>query len=248
MDAIRTVVASRWPLLRQSLETTWAREPNIVVVGAAGSWVETLSKARTLQPDAAVVACLATGRRDTILALRKLERRLACRVVVVGPSEPPAPVWWMLIAGISGYVTLDQPPAELVRAVNAASHGGAMFSAQINPLAAALSWGQRPTWASLSNRELDVARLVASGLPDVAVAGAMGITASTVQKHVSRAMHKLAAGDRAEMVARLFAAGVLASDDLTSPGEVLEGGLTDFGADLFEDFDEPEADERPTAA
>jgi DNA-binding NarL/FixJ family response regulator len=228
MESVRTVIASRWPLLRLSLETALAREPRIRVVGAAVGWAGTMDLVRRHDPDAAVVACLASGRRETILALRKLERRLDCRVVVVGPSLPPAPVWWMLIAGISGYVTLDQPPSDLVRAVMAAANGGALFSAQVDSLATALNWGKRPDWASLSNRELDVARLVARGLSDRDAGVIIGVTEHTVQKHVGRSMRKMGCDDRAEFVARLFASGVLAAEDLLveDPATLVEGEIT----------------------
>jgi DNA-binding NarL/FixJ family response regulator len=218
MAPVRTLVASNWPLLRLCIESAIADDTDVDVVGKAGGWHDVMEQVRTLTPDVTVAACLSANQRETVLALRKIERRLACPVVVVGPSEPPAPVWWMLIAGISGYVTFDQAPSELSRSIKAAAYGSAIFSARVNPLATALHWGKRPVWASLSNRELDVARCVANGLTDGDAAADLGITESTVQKHLSRAMRKLDCGDRVEFVARLFAAGVLASDDMVVSG------------------------------
>lgn len=214
MGVVRILVGSRWPLLRLSLEAVFDGVDGMRVVGAAGDWGDMLDQVRLQAPDAAVVGCLLAGQRDTVLALRKIERRRKCRVVVVGPSDPPAPVWWMLVAGVSGYVTLDQPPDEIVRAARVAASGSRVFSAEVTPMAAALSWGEKPSWASLSTRELDIMRLVAQGLEDDAVARRIGVTPLTVRKHVARAMRKLGSTDRAEMVARLFAAGVLDATDL----------------------------------
>lgn len=214
MRATHVVVASRWPLLRLSLETLLHRTRGLRVVGAAGDWADTMDQVRRHEPDVVAAACLISGQREAVLALRKIERRLDTRSVVVGPSDPPAPVWWMLIAGISGYVTLDQPPEEIVRAVEAAAAGSSLFSATVTPMATALSWGERPNWASLSTRELEVARLVAHGLDDDEVAHQIGVTESTVRKHVSRAMRKLECTDRVELVSRLFAAGVLGVEDM----------------------------------
>jgi DNA-binding NarL/FixJ family response regulator len=217
MTPIRTVVASTWPLLRLSVESALETDPELEIVGKASGWPEVMAKIRALEPDVTVAACLASNQRETVLALRKIVRRLECPVVVVGPSDPPAPVWWMLIAGISGYVTFDQGPTELSKSIRAAAHGSALFSARVNPLATALSWGPRPLWASLSNRELDVARCVAKGLRDEETAETLGVTEGTVQKHVGRALRKIECTDRVELVARLFAAGVLAAEDLEEP-------------------------------
>jgi DNA-binding NarL/FixJ family response regulator len=224
MEPIRTLIASNWPLLRLSVECGLADEPEFLIVGKAGDWDDVMEQIRDLAPDVTVAVCLASGQREAVLALRKIERKLACPVVVVGPSDPPAPVWWMLIAGISGYVTFDQGPAELAKTVRAAALGSAMFSARVNPMATALSWGRRPLWASLSSRELDTARCVAKGLTDAQAASELGVTETTVQKHVSRAMRKVACGDRVELVARLFAAGVLGADDLEASRSALALG------------------------
>jgi DNA-binding NarL/FixJ family response regulator len=210
----RIVVASRWPLLRVALERLFLDAEGLDVVAAAGDWADTLEQVRRHRPDALAVACIASGEKDTILSLRKLERRLECRTVVIGPADPPAPVWWMLIAGVSGYVTLDQPPAEIVRAVRSASSGSATYSGSANPIAAALGWGTRPSWASLSARELDAVRWLARGHTDVQIGAELGVGALTVTKHIGRAMRKLDCADRVELVAKLFAAGVLGSADM----------------------------------
>jgi DNA-binding NarL/FixJ family response regulator len=214
MTSRRIVVASRWPLLRVALESLFADAEGLDVVAAAGDWADTLEMVRRHRPDALAVACIVSGQKDTILSLRKLERRLECRTVVVGPAEPPAPVWWMMIAGISGYVTLEQPPQEIVEAVRSAATGSHVYGGTASPIANALSWGKRPGWASLSPRELDATRLVARGCSDVEIASALGVGSATVVKHIGRAMRKLECQDRVELVAKLFAAGVLGAADM----------------------------------
>jgi DNA-binding NarL/FixJ family response regulator len=214
MPSKRIIVASRWPLMRVALQSLFTDVEGVNVVAAAGDWADTLEQVRRHRPDALVVACLGNGERDTILALRKLERRLACRTVVVGPSDPPAPVWWMLIAGVSGYVTLYQAPGEIVSAVKSAAGGSSVYGGAATPIAAALTWGKRPGWASLSVRELDATRLVARGCSDKEIAVEMGVSPITVTKHIGRAMRKLECQDRVELVAKLFAVGVLAASDM----------------------------------
>jgi DNA-binding NarL/FixJ family response regulator len=200
--------------MRVALESLFTDAEGLHVAAAAGDWADTLEQVRRNRPDALVVACLASGEKDTILALRKLERRLACRTVVVGPSDPPAPVWWMLIAGVSGYVTLDQAPGEIVAAVRSAAGGSSVYGGTATPIAAALTWGKRPGWASLSVRELDATRLLARGYNDKEIAQEMRVSAITVTKHIGRAMRKLECQDRVELVARLFAVGVLGASDM----------------------------------
>jgi DNA-binding NarL/FixJ family response regulator len=213
MPPSRVLVASRWPLLRIALRQVFAGASGVEVVGAAGDWRDVLARARRLRPDACVVACLSSD-RESIFALRKLERRLGCRTVVIGPADPPAPVWWMLIAGVSGYVTLDQPAPQIIEAVRSACAGSTVYSAEVISMAAALSWGERPGWASLSTREIEAARLVARGWTDPQIATSLGVTEATVRKHVGRALHRLDCSDRVELVARLFAAGVLGAADM----------------------------------
>lgn len=216
MTPIRVLVASQWPLLRLSLRAVVDGARDMELAAASGDWADTVDQVRRHGPDVVVAACLLDGQRQAIMALRKIERRLDARTVVVGLADPPAPVWWMLIAGVSGFVTLDQPPEEVLRAVRATAAGSSLYSATVSPIATALSWGERPDWASLSAREVEVVRLAARGCTDAEVAHEMGVTAVTVRKHTSRALRKLGCADRVELVARLFAAGVLDATDVVS--------------------------------
>jgi DNA-binding NarL/FixJ family response regulator len=196
--------------VRQALDA-----PDIRVVGEAASAAEALDLAPRLHPDVLLLDINLPG-TDGLSLLRDLVPRLPeTRVVMLTVSEDRRDLMQAVRSGAAGYLTKDLGPAALQRAVRGIKTGDLAMSRSmaadvVRELAANLRRGGAagPTdggaagLASLSTRELDVLRQLASGLTDREIAERLGISPRTVETHVGSILHKLAVRNRAQAAAR----------------------------------------------
>ncbi|MER5266417.1 response regulator transcription factor [Actinosynnema sp. NPDC002837] len=193
---VRVVVVDDQRLIRESIAALLDLQPGIAVVGTAGDGEAAVESVVAVDPDV-VLMDVRMPVMDGIDALAELRRRGArARVVMLTTFDDEAYVVRALKAGASGYLLKDRPAVELAAAVRLAHSGVVQFDpAAAARLASALGT-ERPD--GLTEREVDVLRLVAGGRTNREIAGRLHLSEGTVKNHVSRILGRLGLRDRTQ--------------------------------------------------
>jgi two-component system response regulator DesR len=192
--SIRIVIADDQALVRGALAALLALEPDIEVVGVAADGAEALTMVGSLAPDVCLMDIQMPG-VDGIEATRLLRAASpATRVLIVTTFARPGYLRSALDAGAAGFMAKDAPAEELADAVRRV-HSGLRV---LDPALAeeSLFEGANP----LSDRERQVLRLAADGRSAAAIASEVFLSAGTVRNHLSSAIGKTGAGNRAQAV------------------------------------------------
>jgi DNA-binding NarL/FixJ family response regulator len=204
---IRLLIADDHPVVRDGLISAFARNPEFEVLGEASDGAEAVRLAQELQPDVILMDLRMPG-MDGVTAITELARRgVAARVLVLTTYDTDSHVLPAIEAGATGYLLKDAPRAELLRAVQAVAHGEAVLSPAV--AARLMSRIRSPGAGPLSQRELEVLELVASGTTNREAAARLFITEATVKTHLLNIYAKLGVSDRAAAVAEAFNRGLL---------------------------------------
>ncbi|MEX1827377.1 response regulator [Luteibacter sp. CQ10] len=204
-QAIRIIVVDDHPLFRAGVVAMLAAEPDILIVGQAGTGVEGIEAYRSMRPDVAVVDLkLPDMDGDEVVgAIRKIEPM--ARVIVLTTFGGDAAARRTLAAGAQGYLLKTSLANDLVGVVRAVHAGQHRVSAEV-----AKRLFEYRGDELLTERELSVLRGVAAGLENKQIARHLGIAADTVKEHLSHAMAKLHATNRAHALSIALARGYLA--------------------------------------
>jgi DNA-binding NarL/FixJ family response regulator len=181
------------------------------VVGEAGNGHEALAVARTARPDVVLMDLRMPG-MDGVTTIRALkEQGSAARVLVLTTYDTDSDVLPAIKAGATGYLLKDTPREELFRAVVAADRGESVLS----PAVAGRLMGnlRSPAREPLSQRELEVLRLISQGCGNRETATRLFISEATVKTHLLHVYAKLGVRDRAAAVATAFERGLLGVSD-----------------------------------
>ena len=218
---IRVVLADDQLLVRSGFRALLDAEDDIEVVGEAGDGAEVFERCLELRPDV-VLMDIRMPETDGLAATRRItgDRRLdGVRVLVLTTFEIDEYVYESLRAGASGFLVKHTEPAELIRAVRVVAAGDSLLSpgATRRLIAAFVDTADSARTAipqprevsSLTARELEVVALVAEGLSNEEIAEQWVVSNATVRTHVSRAMSKLHARDRAQMVVFAYRYGLV---------------------------------------
>ncbi|CUU58095.1 DNA-binding response regulator, NarL/FixJ family, contains REC and HTH domains [Parafrankia irregularis] len=216
---IRVLLADDQPLVRAGFRVFIDAAPDMEVAGEAADGAEAIRLATELVPDV-VLMDIRMPELDGIAATRAItaDPRLAdTRVLVLTTFEVDEYVFEALRAGASGFLGKGIEPEELVSALRVVAHGDALLS----PLATRqliADYIARPRQTStpalgtldgLTNRETEVVRLVAEGLTNDEIAERLFLSPATAKTHVNRAMTKLGARDRAQLVVMAYQARLI---------------------------------------
>jgi len=222
---IRVLVCDDQALVRTGYVTIFSAQPDMEVVGQAGDGKVALDLAARLRPDV-VVMDIRMPVLDGIEATRRLAgpgTAVTAKVLVVTTFNVDAYVYDALRAGASGFLLKDAPPAELVSGVRTVARGEALlapavtrqlighFAARIRPDDPARPGDGHPL-AALTQREIEVLRLIAAGMSNAEIAGALVISAETVKTYVSRILAKLGLRDRVQAVVLAYRVGLVTAD------------------------------------
>ena len=204
MTKLRVVIADDQPMMRAGFKAVLESTGNIEVVAEAGTGEEAVRAATELSPDVVLMDIRMPG-MDGIEATRLLPRQRVLILTTFGLDEY---IINALRAGASGFLLKDAPTEEVVAAVRAVAAGDAVLSAAVTRqlldqvarrLPAAVS--RQPTELdSLTQRELEVLRMLASGLSNAEIAAALVVSEATVKSHVSALLGKLGLRDRVQAV------------------------------------------------
>jgi DNA-binding NarL/FixJ family response regulator len=216
---IRVVLADDQDLIRIGLRVLVDNEDDLAVVGEAADGEEALGVVRATTPDV-VLLDVRMPIRDGLWALREIAADPALtpvRVIVLTTFELDEYVFEALRLGASGFLIKDTKPSELLRAIHVVADGESLLSPSVtrrvvDHFARQPGWPSRthPRLDSLTDREREVVGLVAAGLTNDEIAGRLFVSPATVRTHVGRAMMKLAARDRAQLVVFAYQSGLVA--------------------------------------
>ncbi|HEU5130150.1 MAG TPA: response regulator transcription factor [Glycomyces sp.] len=201
---IRVMLVDDHPVVRAGLRGMLAGEPDIEVVGEAGSGDEARVRAPSLAPDVVLMDLRMPG-GDGVTATGHLAG--IAHVVVLTTYETDADITRAVAAGAVGYLLKDAPVAELARAIRAAARGETVLAPSVAArLVGTVRSGQGQ---GLSERELEVLRLVADGASNAEIGRRLHISEATVKTHLLRSYQKLGVSDRTAAVTSAVRRGLL---------------------------------------
>jgi len=214
---IRVVVADDQALVRLGLRVLLETEDDLDLVGEAADGRQALALIRDERPDV-VLMDVRMPVMDGLEALRTIAAEPALagiRVVVLTTFELDEYVFEALRSGASGFLIKDSEPADILRAIRVVAAGESLLSPTVTRRVIA-EFAGRPapaTWRGpsldpLTDREREVVALVAEGLSNDEIAERLVVSPATVRTHVGRAMAKLDARDRAQLVVMAFQSGL----------------------------------------
>ena len=215
---IRVVLADDQALVRAGFRMLLEVEPDIDVVGEADDGAGAVELVRDLRPDVVLMDVRMPG-VDGLAALRVIggDPDLgAVKVLVLTTFELDEYVFEAVRLGASGFLVKHTQPADLVRAVREVAAGEALLSPSVTRrlIEAFAARPVRPdlvplTMSVLTSREREVVALVAQGLTNDEIATELVLSPATARTHVSRAMVKLHARDRAQLVVFAYQSGLV---------------------------------------
>jgi len=212
---IRVLIADDQQLLRAGFRVILDSEPDIEVVDEAGDGLEAVRRTQLSRPDVVLMDI----RMPELDGLSATEQIMAMgdppRVVVLTTFDLNEYVYRALQAGATGFLLKDAPSSRLVSAVRAAAAGDELIEPSITRRlveAFAESEAKPPEelpeiMKSLTERELDVLRLLARGLSNSEIAEAFVVAETTVKTHVARILAKLGVRDRVQAVVAAYESG-----------------------------------------
>jgi DNA-binding NarL/FixJ family response regulator len=214
---IRVLLADDQALVRAGFRALLDAQDDIEVIGEAAGGEEALDLARRERPDVVLMDIRMPG-TDGLAATRRIveDGRLKdVRVVILTTFDLDEYVFEALRVGASGFLVKHTEPAELIHAVRAVAHGDALLSPTVTRrliaefAARAKAPRPRSELDLLTEREREVMALVAEGLSNDEIAARLVVSPATAKTHVSRAMTKLNARDRAQLVVLAYETGLV---------------------------------------
>jgi len=213
---IRVAIADDQMLVRAGFAALLAAEDDMEVAGEAADGAEAVRLACLQKPDVMLMDIRMPG-MDGIEATRRIAANpdlAGVHVVILTTFQLDEYIFEALRAGASGFLVKDTDAAELLRAVRVAAGGEALLSPTvtrrlISEFAARTREVRHVTGADeLTPREREVVALIATGLSNEEIAGRLYVSQSTVKTHANRAMMKVGARDRAQLVVFAYQAGL----------------------------------------
>jgi DNA-binding NarL/FixJ family response regulator len=215
---IKVLLADDQALVRAGFKMILDTEDDISVVGEAADGAEAVELACATRPDVVLMDIrmpTLDGIQATrqIAAVRGLEQ---ARVLILTTYDTDAYVFEALQAGASGFLLKDSGPAELLHAIRVVAAGEALLAPRVTRRLISQFTAARTAHevaegrlAELTRREREVLALVGEGLSNQEIAARLVLSPATARTHVSRAMVKLGARDRAQLVVVAYQTGLV---------------------------------------
>jgi len=214
---IRVLLADDQALVRAGFHALLSAQEGIEVVGEAADGREAVELARELRPDV-ILMDIRMPVLDGLAATREIagDRRLdSVRIVILTTFELDEYVFEAIRSGAAGFLVKDTKPAQLIEAVRVVADGEALLSPSVTRrligefAARAKEPPSSTTLEELTDREREVMALAGAGLSNEQIASKLVVSVATAKTHVSRAMVKLGARDRAQLVVLAYETGLV---------------------------------------
>ena len=216
---IRVLLVGDQPLLRTGFRMILSAEPDLAIVGEAAEGASGIEAARRLRPDVVLMDIRMPG-KDGIQATRALAGpgvEDPIKVLILTTFGLDEYVVESLRAGASGFLLKDAPPEDLVEAIRIVAAGDALLAPSVtrrllDRVASRLPPANEatiPALSELTDREMEVLKLVAHGLSNAEIAEKLVVSETTVKTHVSRVLGKLELRDRVQVVILAYETGLV---------------------------------------
>jgi DNA-binding NarL/FixJ family response regulator len=214
---IRVVLADDQALVRAGFRVLLDAQPDVEVVGEAADGAEAVALAVEHVPDV-ILMDIRMPNVDGLEATRRIsanENLAAVHILILTTFEEDEYVFEAIRHGASGFLVKDTEPVELLHAVRVVARGDALLSPSVTRrligefAAKAKKVPQASTLDVLTEREREVVALVGEGLTNDEIAARLVVSPATAKTHVSRAMIKLNARDRAQVVVLAYESGLV---------------------------------------
>jgi DNA-binding NarL/FixJ family response regulator len=215
-EVIRVLIVDDEGLMRAGLRGVLSSDPAIEVVGEAGDGQEAVAQARELRPDV-VLMDIRMPELDGLEATRRLmSDGDSIRVLILTTFDLDEYVYEAMKIGASGFLLKDVPPERLADAVRVVAAGDALLAPAITRrliegfVRRPAPGARAPTELSgLTERELDVLKLLARGLSNIEIASSLFVSEATVKTHVTHILAKLSLRDRVQAIVLAYECGLV---------------------------------------
>ena len=215
---VRVLIADDEQLVRSGFRLLLETEDDIAVVGEAATGAEAVDRARAARPDVVLMDIRMPG-MDGIKATGQIARTRGLeqvRVLILTTYDTDAYVFEALQAGASGFLLKDAGPAELLHGIRVVAAGESLLAPRVTRRLIAEFTARRTAdeaaehrLAVLTEREREVLALVGQGMRNDEIGAALFLSPATARTHVSHAMGKLGARDRAQLVVIAYQTGLV---------------------------------------
>lgn len=210
---IRVLLADDQSLVRAGFRMILKSEPGIEVVGEAGDGGEAVARAERFAPDVILMDIRMPG-IDGIEATRQITTREgAPRVLILTTFDGDEFVFNALRAGASAFLLKDAPEAQLIAAIRVVAEGGSLFAPSVTRRLieqfTASAAAPAPELEQLTERELEVLRLLARGLSNAEISSELVVSEHTTKTHVAKILQKLGLRNRVQAVVLAYEAGLV---------------------------------------
>jgi len=212
-EPISILIVDDHAVVRQGIRTFLAAQSDLAIAGEASAGDEAVRLAGELAPDVALMD-LVMPSMDGVETTRRLKRvSPRTQIIVLTSYHQDEHIFPAIRAGALSYLLKDVLPDELAIAVRKAAHGEAILAAQVAARVVQELHGSTldPTnpFAELTDREMEVLHLVASGLANEDIASRLVISEKTVKCHVSNILGKLHVADRTQAAVLVWREGII---------------------------------------
>jgi DNA-binding NarL/FixJ family response regulator len=214
MTTIRVLIVDDQAMVRVGFRMIVASEPGMEVAGEAADGDEVVELARRTRPDV-VLMDVRMPRLDGIEATRRLQAAgSSARVLMLTTFDLDEYVFGALRAGASGFLLKDAPPEELLQAVRIVAAGEALLAPAVTrrvveAFASRSAPTRPPALDRLTERELEVLRLLARGRSNAEIAAELVVGDTTAKTHVAHVLGKLGLRDRVQAVVLAYESGLV---------------------------------------
>lgn len=221
-DTIKILIADDHTVLRQGTRKLLEEEPDMDVIAEALDGEEAVRLATELKPDV-VLMDIAMPKLDGIAATRQIKNECPdVNVLILSAYDDDQFVFRLLQSGAAGYLLKSVHSQELISGIRAVHHGESVLHPTIarKVLTRLALISEKPsdkgTSGELTDREIELLKLMTRGLSNKEIAGEVGLSIRTVQGHVAQIFNKLGVNSRTEAVVRGLQEGLVTLDDVPS--------------------------------
>jgi DNA-binding NarL/FixJ family response regulator len=212
VGAIKILIADDHPVVREGLFAMLGREHDFEVIGEARDGVEAVNKARELNPDV-VLMDLRMPEMDGVEAMRQIRSAMPdVKFIILTTYSDDEYIFSGIEAGARAYLLKDAPREDLFKAIRAVYRGESLIQPVVaSKLLDRFSELSRrtPSGEGLSERELEILRLMAKGAANKEISAQLNIAQSTVKTHIANIFQKLRVNDRTEAVTQALKKGII---------------------------------------